>query len=163
MQRCIDSGLWVADAKSAGLTPASEALQKELDEKQEQEQGVEMASFPTTPEDEKEDSAEHYEDVDWQPFRSHWLTYTLSLFVYQLTPGSVYCMAHYIHAHTHTHAHAHTHTRTHARTHTHSFALPFHCVDLILGTACFCVHWLWLVVAMHWTGGKLQCTMFIPT
>ena len=64
MQRCIDSGLWVADARSAGLTPASEALQKELGEKQEQEQEVEMASFPTTPEDEKEDSGEHYEDVD---------------------------------------------------------------------------------------------------
>lgn len=28
MQRCIDSGLWVSDAKSAGLTPASEELRK---------------------------------------------------------------------------------------------------------------------------------------
>ena len=28
MKRCVDSGLWVADAKSAGLTPASEKLAK---------------------------------------------------------------------------------------------------------------------------------------
>ena len=28
MKRCVDSGLWVTDAKAAGLTPASEELQK---------------------------------------------------------------------------------------------------------------------------------------
>ena len=32
MKRCVDSGLWVADAKSAGLTPASEKLGKLRDE-----------------------------------------------------------------------------------------------------------------------------------
>ena len=32
MKRCVDSGLWVADAKSAGLTPASEKLAKLRDE-----------------------------------------------------------------------------------------------------------------------------------
>ena len=64
MQRCIDSGLWVADAKSVGLTPASETLQKELDEKLEPGQEVEMTPYPATPEDEKQDSGEHYEEVD---------------------------------------------------------------------------------------------------
>ena len=34
MKRCVDSGLWVSDAKSAGLTPASEQLEKELDSEQ---------------------------------------------------------------------------------------------------------------------------------
>ena len=45
MKRCVDSGLWVADAKSAGLTPASEELKKhnmDIDD---------------------ESSDEHYEDI----------------------------------------------------------------------------------------------------
>lgn len=63
MQRCIDSGLWVADAKSAGLTPASEILQQEL-EMQEVGQKVEMTPSPDAADDEKEDSGEHYEEVD---------------------------------------------------------------------------------------------------
>ena len=49
MKRCVDSGLWVADAKSSGLTPASEELKK-----YKQEQGLE----------DSESSDEHYEDVD---------------------------------------------------------------------------------------------------
>ena len=48
MKRCVDSGLWVADAKSAGLTPASEELQKHQEEEEE----------------EGESSDEHYEDVN---------------------------------------------------------------------------------------------------
>ena len=54
--------------------------------------------------------------------------------MYQLSLGSVYCMAHY--THTHARVCANTHT-TH--THTHfSFALPFHCADLTLGTVFLC-------------------------
>lgn len=52
MRRCIDSGLWVADAKSSGLTPASEELKK-----YKKEQGIEDDSND-------ESSDEHYEDVD---------------------------------------------------------------------------------------------------
>ena len=68
MQCCVDSGLWVTDAKSAGLTPASETLQKELDAEQEaeekEEEEEEVAPSPGTPEDDKEESGEHYEEVD---------------------------------------------------------------------------------------------------
>lgn len=46
MKRCVDSGLWVADAKSAGLTPASEELKKH---------NIEV---------DDESSDEHYEDID---------------------------------------------------------------------------------------------------
>lgn len=45
MKQCVDSGLWVADAKSAGLTPAREELKKH---------GIE----------EEGDSDEHYEEIE---------------------------------------------------------------------------------------------------
>ena len=51
MGRCIDSGLWVADAKAAGLTPANEVLQKQAQE----QQGVV---------EEDGSSDEHYEKVE---------------------------------------------------------------------------------------------------
>lgn len=49
MKRCVDSGLWVADAKAAGLTPASELFEKEdvVDDG-----------------DDEGSSDEHYEDVE---------------------------------------------------------------------------------------------------
>ena len=53
-----------ASTKSAGLIPASEILQRELDEMQEVGQEVEMTPSHGAPEDEKEDSGEHYEEVD---------------------------------------------------------------------------------------------------
>lgn len=46
MQRCVDSGLWVPDARSAGLTPANEQLKKELEQ---------QGKLPTE---------EEYEDAD---------------------------------------------------------------------------------------------------
>ncbi len=49
MKRCVDSGLWVADAKSAGLTPASELFEKE--ENGDEENGGDS-------------SDEHYESVE---------------------------------------------------------------------------------------------------
>ena len=52
MKRCIDSGLWVPDAKSAGLTPASEELRKMRAE----------GNLETQDDDDSED--EHYEDPD---------------------------------------------------------------------------------------------------
>ena len=52
MQRCIDSGLWVSDAKSAGLTPASEELKKMRGED----------SLEAQVDDDSED--ERYEDLD---------------------------------------------------------------------------------------------------
>ena len=52
MKRCVDSGLWVADAKSAGHTPASEELKKHQDQEEEEE------------DEEGESSDEHYEDVN---------------------------------------------------------------------------------------------------
>ena len=53
MRRCIDSGLWVPDAKAAGLTPANEELAKlAMDEGEEAD--VESAGS---------DSDEHYESL----------------------------------------------------------------------------------------------------
>jgi cell division cycle protein 37 len=50
MRRCIDSGLWVADAKSSGLTPAKEELKR-----YNEEHGIEEADAS---------DEEEYEDVD---------------------------------------------------------------------------------------------------
>ena len=47
MKRCVDSGLWVADAKAAGLTPASEQFDK--DDQEEEDDGS---------------SDEHYENIE---------------------------------------------------------------------------------------------------
>ena len=44
MKRCVDSGLWVSDAKSVGLTPANEIVKdfgKKLQVQEEQEEGAE--------------------------------------------------------------------------------------------------------------------------
>ncbi|XP_065912775.1 hsp90 co-chaperone Cdc37-like [Dysidea avara] len=53
MQRCVDSGLWVPDAKGAGLTPANEQLQKELEE---------QGELP--PDEAAPDEEEIYEDAN---------------------------------------------------------------------------------------------------
>lgn len=58
MKRCVDSGLWVADAKSAGLTPASEELKKHQDQEEEEEEEEDEED------EEGESSDEHYEDVN---------------------------------------------------------------------------------------------------
>ena len=50
MRRCVDSGLWVADAKAAGLTPASELFEKDGEGREEEEDGG--------------SSDEHYENMD---------------------------------------------------------------------------------------------------
>ena len=52
MQRCIDSGLWVADAKAAGLTPADKLLEEELHQRAADKEGGNV------------EGNEVYEDVD---------------------------------------------------------------------------------------------------
>ncbi len=57
MNRCIDSGLWVPDAKAAGLTPAKEELQKLKEEGK--------LKLPEGDEGDEDDEAEEvYENVD---------------------------------------------------------------------------------------------------
>lgn len=55
MKRCVDSGLWVADAKAAGLTPANEEFQKLKEDGKDPDVDVENGD---------ESSEEFYEVVD---------------------------------------------------------------------------------------------------
>lgn len=63
MKLCVDSGLWVADAKSQGLTPASEELEKEMESLK---QTTEKAAEPKEEQQEEKggEDSESYEEVD---------------------------------------------------------------------------------------------------